>query len=263
MATPATTSGGASAGSSSRTAPARQGARGRDRPLGPRARSSSPPRRDSSRPRTAAAPGRTATAMAWSRAPPPSWCSTRSNLGASTRSHSGTASSSPWTTGSTGCAARSGSAIRSSLPWPSTRSTIRCTWGPCLPTGSGRARDFGDTFTRIDRAPDAPPGEFLDLSGRGHHGRSEQPQHRLLRRPRHRHMAIAGRRRKLDQRRLDASADCDRRPDRLQHRLRGFSVRRRSQEHRRRRVIHRKEQRPAGSHAPAARRRCARGPSPQ
>ena len=33
--------------------------------------------------------------------------------------------------------------------------------------GIWKSTDFGDTFTRIDRAPDAPPGEFLDLSGRG------------------------------------------------------------------------------------------------
>ena len=72
------------------------------------------------------------------------------------------------------------------------------------------------------------------------HGRSAQPHHRLLRRPRHRHLAIAGRRRELGQRRPERRAECDRRPDRLQHRLRGFSVRRRAQEHRRRRVVHRR-----------------------
>jgi photosystem II stability/assembly factor-like uncharacterized protein len=33
--------------------------------------------------------------------------------------------------------------------------------------GIWKSTDFGDTFTRIDRAPGAPPGEFLDLSGRG------------------------------------------------------------------------------------------------
>ena len=33
--------------------------------------------------------------------------------------------------------------------------------------GIWKSSDFGDTFTRIDRAPDAPPGVFLDLSGRG------------------------------------------------------------------------------------------------
>jgi photosystem II stability/assembly factor-like uncharacterized protein len=33
--------------------------------------------------------------------------------------------------------------------------------------GIWKSTDYGDTFTRIDRAPDAPPDEFLDLSGRG------------------------------------------------------------------------------------------------
>jgi photosystem II stability/assembly factor-like uncharacterized protein len=33
--------------------------------------------------------------------------------------------------------------------------------------GIWRSTDFGETFTRIDRAPHALPGEFLDLSGRG------------------------------------------------------------------------------------------------
>jgi photosystem II stability/assembly factor-like uncharacterized protein len=33
--------------------------------------------------------------------------------------------------------------------------------------GVWKSTDFGDTFTRIDRAPGAPPDEFLDLSGRG------------------------------------------------------------------------------------------------
>jgi len=33
--------------------------------------------------------------------------------------------------------------------------------------GVWKSTDFGDTFTRIDRAPGAPPGQFLDLSGRG------------------------------------------------------------------------------------------------
>ena len=87
------------------------------------------------------------------------------------------------------------------------------------------------------------------------HGRSEQPQHRLFRRPRHRRLAIAGRRRELDQRRHDPGAECDRRPDRLEHRLRGLPVRRRAQEHRRRCVVHRDKQRPAGQlcacHPPA------------
>ncbi len=36
-----------------------------------------------------------------------------------------------------------------------------------LPNGIWKSTDFGETFTRIDRAPNAPPGEFLDLSGRG------------------------------------------------------------------------------------------------
>ncbi len=33
--------------------------------------------------------------------------------------------------------------------------------------GIWKSTDFGETFTRIDRAPNARPGEFLDLSGRG------------------------------------------------------------------------------------------------
>jgi photosystem II stability/assembly factor-like uncharacterized protein len=33
--------------------------------------------------------------------------------------------------------------------------------------GIWKSTDFGKTFTRIDRAPHARPGEFLDLSGRG------------------------------------------------------------------------------------------------
>jgi photosystem II stability/assembly factor-like uncharacterized protein len=33
--------------------------------------------------------------------------------------------------------------------------------------GVWKSSDFGETFTRIDRAPHAPPGEFLNLSGRG------------------------------------------------------------------------------------------------
>lgn len=33
--------------------------------------------------------------------------------------------------------------------------------------GIWKSTDFGETFTRIDRAPHARPGEFLDLSGRG------------------------------------------------------------------------------------------------
>jgi photosystem II stability/assembly factor-like uncharacterized protein len=36
-----------------------------------------------------------------------------------------------------------------------------------LGNGIWKSTDFGDTFTRIDRAPDAPPDEFLDLNGRG------------------------------------------------------------------------------------------------
>ena len=33
--------------------------------------------------------------------------------------------------------------------------------------GLWKSTDFGETFTRIDRAPGAPPDEFLGLSGRG------------------------------------------------------------------------------------------------
>jgi len=33
--------------------------------------------------------------------------------------------------------------------------------------GIWKSTDFGETFTRIDRAPHAPPNTFLDLSGRG------------------------------------------------------------------------------------------------
>jgi len=36
-----------------------------------------------------------------------------------------------------------------------------------LGEGIWKSTDYGDTFTRIDRAPGAPPGQFLDLSGRG------------------------------------------------------------------------------------------------
>ena len=39
--------------------------------------------------------------------------------------------------------------------------------GTVLADGIWKSIDYGNTFTRIDRAPDAPPGEFLDLSGRG------------------------------------------------------------------------------------------------
>ena len=43
--------------------------------------------------------------------------------------------------------------------------------------GVWKSTDFGETFTRIDRAPNAPPGKFLNLSGRGitvdpHHHRT-------------------------------------------------------------------------------------------
>ncbi len=77
------------------------------------------------------------------------------------------------------------------------------------------------------------------------HGRSEQPHHRLLRRPRHRPLAIAGRRRELDQRRRDPGAERDRRPDRLPDRLRGYPFRRSAQEHRRRLDVGTDEQRAA------------------
>ncbi|MET0620183.1 MAG: hypothetical protein ABW056_07880 [Thermoanaerobaculia bacterium] len=36
-----------------------------------------------------------------------------------------------------------------------------------LPNGVWKSTDFGETFTRIDRAPGAAPDEFLDLNGRG------------------------------------------------------------------------------------------------
>jgi len=37
-----------------------------------------------------------------------------------------------------------------------------------IPTnGVWKSRDFGETFFRIDRAPNAAPGEYLNLSGRG------------------------------------------------------------------------------------------------
>jgi photosystem II stability/assembly factor-like uncharacterized protein len=37
-----------------------------------------------------------------------------------------------------------------------------------IPTnGIWKSTDFGETFNRIDRAPNAPPDQFLDLSGRG------------------------------------------------------------------------------------------------
>lgn len=39
--------------------------------------------------------------------------------------------------------------------------------GTLFADGIWKSTDFADTFTRIDRAPGAPPGEFLDLSGRG------------------------------------------------------------------------------------------------
>ena len=147
-------------------------------------------------------------------------------------------------------------------PWPSIRSTIRCTWGPCSADGIWKSTDFGDTFTRIDRAPDAPPGEFLDLSGRGI---TVDPNN-------HNTVYFADRGTGI-WRSQDAGASwvnvdptqaqnvtVD--PTDSQHRLRRLPVRRRAQEHRRRRVIHRKEQRPAGSHAHAARRRRAREPGP-
>ena len=35
------------------------------------------------------------------------------------------------------------------------------------PDGIWKSTDFGETFSRVDRAPRAPPGKFLDLSGRG------------------------------------------------------------------------------------------------
>ena len=35
------------------------------------------------------------------------------------------------------------------------------------PNGIWKSVDFGETFTRIDRAPQAPAGKFLNLSGRG------------------------------------------------------------------------------------------------
>jgi photosystem II stability/assembly factor-like uncharacterized protein len=39
--------------------------------------------------------------------------------------------------------------------------------GTVFADGIWKSTDYGDTFTRIDRAPGAPPDEFLDLSGRG------------------------------------------------------------------------------------------------
>ena len=36
-----------------------------------------------------------------------------------------------------------------------------------LPNGVWKSTDFGETFTRIDRAPGAAPDEFLDMNGRG------------------------------------------------------------------------------------------------
>ncbi len=36
-----------------------------------------------------------------------------------------------------------------------------------LGEGIWKSADFGETFTRIDRAPHAPPGQYLGLSGRG------------------------------------------------------------------------------------------------
>ena len=39
--------------------------------------------------------------------------------------------------------------------------------GTVFADGLWKSTDYGDTFTRIDRAPDAPPDEFLNFSGRG------------------------------------------------------------------------------------------------
>ncbi len=112
-------------------------------------------------------------------------------------------------------------ATRSSSPWPSTRSIIRCTSGTVFADGLWKSTDFGDTFTRIDRAPDAPPDEFLDFSGRGI---TVDP---------HNHTTVyftdrsTGTWRSQDAGASwinvdpNARAECDRRSDRLQHRLRG------------------------------------------
>ena len=69
-----------------------------------------------------------------------------------------------------------------------------------VPSADGiwKSTDFGETFTRIDRAPGAAPDEFLDLNGRGI---TVDPNNhdRLPRGPRHRPLAITGCRRELDQ----------------------------------------------------------------
>ena len=203
-----TTSGGGSAGSSSRDCACQGGLRSRDRPLGPRARLLHR-RGGTSRDRgRRAAPGRTATATACWRAPRPSSRSTRKQP---RRVYAG---------------------------------SIGNGFFKSVDNGKRWARRFFGSGTQFIRRrggrPGRPFGVRRDLVRRGHleehrlrrhvhpnrprsqrpsrrvpdvgrprdHGRSAQPLDRLLRRPRYGHLAIARRRCELDQRRRNARANC-------------------------------------------------------
>ena len=107
--------------------------------------------------------------MACLRALPPSWCSIRSSLGASMRAHSGVGlfksvdNGKHWSRRSFG----SGNQIYTIAVAVDPVDHSVYVGDRCSADGIWKSTDYGDTFTRIDRAPDAPPGEFLDLSGRG------------------------------------------------------------------------------------------------
>ena len=83
--------------------------------------------------------------------------------------------------------------------------------------GLWKSTDFGETFTRIDRAPGAPADEYLGLSGRGI--AVDPHNHTTVFHAGDRRLALAGRRRELGQRRGRVEYAGDRRPDRLVDRL--------------------------------------------
>ncbi len=177
-------------------------ARRRDRSFGPRARLLRSRRRTPrDRERRPQLEGRQPPWHA-SRAPPPSWRSTRSNPGASTRAHSGGGlfksvdHGKHWVRRSFGFEQSD-----TSLPWPSTRSTIRCTSGTVFADGHLEEHRLRRHLHPHRSRPRRSSRRVSGPERPRDHGRSEQPHHRLLRRPRHRHLAIAGRRRELDQRR--------------------------------------------------------------
>ena len=103
--------------------------------------------------------------------------------------------------------------------------------------GIWKSTDFGETFTRIDRAPRSS-GPVPELEWSRNHRRPPPPPHRVLRRPLERHLALAKRGRELVPRRCDARIQRDRGSNRLEHRLRRHQRLRSTQEHRWWRVFH-------------------------